>query len=991
MSTFEQIVALITTAVMVLSVQVKNLSQLIRPASQLAQVPTSITVKFQQGTNNYNGAVDRYLYGTYSGIASPSTFVLRISPYKFYYLIWFDLSSIPDNATVISATLSFKPGYVYTNPTVVNVRKIIDPDNLGVSWTQGWSNVGTANTVSSRAGATTRYRNQTGPSAGIGWTLADSGNENVQTILNAAAQEEPGSAVTYNVGNNNIWYDHNVTQSVQDWVNNPSSNQGFLVYGNDDANIHGIRGIGNPTIEDRPYLTVTYKISDNTPPPSPPPAPAPDPVPPPVPDPIPDTTPPATAPLDQFNIYPYIKGNNLANFPAYSDTPGPDPAKNQCSEDPFYFSKVCKAIDASEGDYNNMIRPSYMRWSSMSGDNSRYFVNSGKFVNGTMLHFFNTADNSPINMASYNGHENWENRWDLNDNNKIYYIGNGACTLYEYNVNTRVSTAIHNFKNEFPSCGYLWMGGEGTHYNQRYWALIVKGPYQHSYYPLLSVIVYDRETDSIIGKMDKAKFVQQGGNPDVWDFFNYGPNMVDIAPSGDRVLLLWPAIKYPAPVNINVSGYGDNTLVSEGGTKVTVNTGTVLNWTYGYKAGDKFILTCGGSTASLTGLHSATSVSKYSLSLDISGSGMADGIYTGNNRCSGVRPAVESIVVSGGIATINLGFTNHLRAGKSFTVYNAAHSGLNGTKTSLAVTTDTITFRTTVPDGVYANQTTYIRWSEEGSSIDDNDFGYPALKSSNNIGNDGPHVYNFDFSNPIKVCNTETHSGWAWYYNGDPVYVCQINNDNWAKAPADTIGFTNIYTGAHTTMIYHRDIGWSNGGWHFGRFYDRSIRGWAAVAQPSGGTSGSRFDDTLWFIELKPWQEQPRVWRAAKLHTKIYSYNTEAHGSLNVTATKFMWGGNWNNQTSEYPINTYWVDLPDKWWVTLADTDYIPPAVPASAPEPPPVIIVNHDLNRDGLVNSIDISLMFAKWNLNYPDYDMNKDGNINSLDYEEMTRNWSL
>jgi hypothetical protein len=49
------------------------------------------------------------------------------------------------------------------------------------------------------------------------------------------------------------------------------------------------------------------------------------------------------------------------------------------------------------------------------------------------------------------------------------------------------------------------------------------------------------------------------------------------------------------------------------------------------------------------------------------------------------------------------------------------------------------------------------------------------------------------------------------------------------------------------------------------------------------------------------------------------------------------------------------------------------------------------DFNKDGVVNSIDLSLLTSAWNQNNATYDLNKDGTINTLDYAIMVRNWSI
>lgn len=49
------------------------------------------------------------------------------------------------------------------------------------------------------------------------------------------------------------------------------------------------------------------------------------------------------------------------------------------------------------------------------------------------------------------------------------------------------------------------------------------------------------------------------------------------------------------------------------------------------------------------------------------------------------------------------------------------------------------------------------------------------------------------------------------------------------------------------------------------------------------------------------------------------------------------------------------------------------------------------DFNNDGLVNSVDLSMMTAAWNTSNSTYDLNHDGTVNSLDYTIMVQNWSV
>ena len=60
-----------------------------------------------------------------------------------------------------------------------------------------------------------------------------------------------------------------------------------------------------------------------------------------------------------------------------------------------------------------------------------------------------------------------------------------------------------------------------------------------------------------------------------------------------------------------------------------------------------------------------------------------------------------------------------------------------------------------------------------------------------------------------------------------------------------------------------------------------------------------------------------------------------------------------------------------------------------STPTPPPAGILKGDLNKDGIVNSLDWSLMNSKWFTNDATADLNSDGIVNSLDFSIMNSNW--
>ena len=70
----------------------------------------------------------------------------------------------------------------------------------------------------------------------------------------------------------------------------------------------------------------------------------------------------------------------------------------------------------------------------------------------------------------------------------------------------------------------------------------------------------------------------------------------------------------------------------------------------------------------------------------------------------------------------------------------------------------------------------------------------------------------------------------------------------------------------------------------------------------------------------------------------------------------------------------------------------IPPVAPPPPNQNPPLYTPTiGDFNADGIVNSIDLSLMITAWNTNNATYDLNRDGIVNSLDYVIMVRNWTM
>lgn len=542
-------------------------------------------------------------------------------------------------------------------------------------------------------------------------------------------------------------------------------------------------------------------------------------------------------PVSFYNIQSYTKGIN-SNFPLYPKSTALEPQKGQCVYDENYGSEVCKVADKTEfaaSEIGDAVRPIYSRWRIDNSDGSKYFLlKDGETPAGSgkgQTVIFNSADDSVYKtITETNSGEPREFRWDYSGTkpNSMYYVS--GCNFNEYNIATGQSTLLHNFTNEFSSCGRVLNDVEGDSSNDsRYWAFMIQDPYSSGKYPMRAIVTYDKQTNFILGTLDYTGYIAAGGTSDTMPT----PNMVDISPLGNKVVLL------------NGRSWG---------AAVTI---------------------AGPWTDESNGIWSSPYQS----------------ITNGNNAFNHVK--------SDGVV---LAKTNPITGDNQW--YN-----------------------------VSASNKLYIKiaggLSPEGHTIT---LEYGQRPYDLNGVFDGPYAFDFNFSNPIKVCNDETHGGWAFDLSGKEVYVCQINNSNWINADADTIAYTDILTGQTNTIIYHADIGWDVGGWHFGRFYNQNIRGWVYMTSSSNYvTSNSWMRNQAVMLELKPYAQHPRVWRIADIHNNYpntSAYEREAYSPITRDGLKVYWGSDWPG--GDGTVDTYSVRLPDNWWNVLNGTDDImAPASPA--------------------------------------------------------------
>jgi hypothetical protein len=435
----------------------------------------------------------------------------------------------------------------------------------------------------------------------------------------------------------------------------------------------------------------------------------------------------ATTPFD------YVIGKKFVPY-----TPPPQPSKGECLTDTDFHTTFCRISDvALDKVGDTMASVVYSRWTPLNSNGKYLYLQ--RDVGSPDALIYSAENYSLVKILpdritidgvpdqSFDSMEGAEIRWDYTGNHpeRFYFVQ--ETKFLQYNVLDDTAHLIFDARERFPQAAILHNDVEGdSSADSRYWAWMVKGPYDGSTFPLLAIVTYDKETDNILGVMDLAKYQAYGGAYDSLPT----PNMVEISPSGRKVI---------------------------------------------YHLG----------------------------------------------RC----------------------------------------------------------------------------WGDES-------YGERPL----DIGSvfDGAHAWDLDFSNPVKVSIGETHSGWAWDYEGNELFVSQNDRTDWIEA-------RNVMTGEAINILYHGDLGWGNG-FHFARMPD-FIRGWILMSTHKEGENTDWGDNQLIMLEVKDQSQNPRVWRLGHTHNQYDEYYAEAFAAMSQFGDRIWWGAKWPGQNR---IEAYEMTLPPKWWEDLS-------------------------------------------------------------------------
>lgn len=206
----------------------------------------ALTATFQEGVSSYAGTKDAEIlsFSTNEHITN-STSIRSLATDGFAYILYFDISTIPTNATVTSATVQLYVSEQNCTAETAGVRAIQNPDSSGAF---------AANTASGdvfNQYATWRYKNETGT---VKWSTG--GGSSNFTDVYGASDEDTQSISACAAYAAKTW---TVTNMVQGWVTTPASNSGMTFNLASTGNV-AVRNRFYATSGERPLLTVNYTV-----------------------------------------------------------------------------------------------------------------------------------------------------------------------------------------------------------------------------------------------------------------------------------------------------------------------------------------------------------------------------------------------------------------------------------------------------------------------------------------------------------------------------------------------------------------------------------------------------------------------------------------------------------------------------------------------------------------------------------------------------------
>ena len=191
---------------------------------------------YSDNTNNSNGAGPNFTAGA-----------IQTSPVR-RGLLMFDLSSIPSFATITAVSLRLVMNRTVSGANNVSLHR------LNEDWGEGASNAGSG---ADGQGTTAQLGDAT-------WicTFSNGAGGCTTSWSTAGGAFQPAASATTSVAGSAAytWSSGQMIANVQGWLNTPATNFGWIVIGAEGilSSAKRFSSRTNPTVADRPTLTVTY-------------------------------------------------------------------------------------------------------------------------------------------------------------------------------------------------------------------------------------------------------------------------------------------------------------------------------------------------------------------------------------------------------------------------------------------------------------------------------------------------------------------------------------------------------------------------------------------------------------------------------------------------------------------------------------------------------------------------------------------------------------
>jgi len=193
----------------------------------------------------------------------------------------------------------------------------------------------------------------------------------------------------------------------------------------------------------------------------------------------------------QYVVWRYPGGE--AKPPTLAFNTPAKPAKGGTVADPVYHTAIHRITDrATDGYASPAIVNEYARADPENADGTRAILRG---VEGDWS-LYDVATCQRLRTVDFRGNPDAEPRWHPTDPNVVFFV-EGA-SLWQHNTSTADDTLVHDFSGEVAGCAFARTRFEGEPSTDcRYWCLRL----EDADYELLRIVCYDRQTDSIVGRM----------------------------------------------------------------------------------------------------------------------------------------------------------------------------------------------------------------------------------------------------------------------------------------------------------------------------------------------------------------------------------------------------------------------------------------------------------------------------------------------------------